>query len=590
MKKILLTILPLLLIVGCSKPINESILIRRGELMYETNATKPFSGKVVGNHSNGKKAFVGTYKDGFRHGDWTHYTKVGDGKYSVTYTAGTFNMALFTDKLGTDYTGSPITSKRELGQDGTYLFQRNRKKYGYNLSAIPFGFVTTKDGKQDGLWTEWHENGEKYEEGTYKDGKEDGLWTWWYENGQKRREGKRQGYNKYGKWTAWHDNGKKKWEGSFNDGKKEGKWTYFYENGQKEEEGTYSEAHKIGKWTIWDENDGKKYEGKVIRKDDEDGTFLYWYGNVQKDSDAIDYNSIAPVSLVPDTPVMEAEEYEPGITIETYKDGERDGKWNSWYENRQKRYEVNYKSGNRIGSGLYYEEDGELKYEVKEPVTDIDGNSYKTIRIGGQVWMAENLKVTHYRNGDPISTGHSNSEWADLVVYEHGRRKSEIGTETGAYCVYNDQESNADTYGYLYNWYAVDDSRNIAPEGWHVPTDDEWQTLINYLGGGAGGKLKEAGTAHWNSPNTGSTNESGFTALPGGYRDDYKNDRGEIVGYDGMGTTGDFWYSTRNDTWGTGSRRLACCSWGRKDSHPPTEVYRSEFEKEAGFSIRCIRD
>ena len=99
-------------------------------------------------------------------------------------------------------------------------------------------------------------------------------------------------------------------------------------------------------------------------------------------------------------------------------------------------------------------------------VTDIDGNVYQTVEMGDQLWMAENLKVTHYRNGDEISTGYSNSEWANL--------------STGAYAVYDDNESNADAYGYLYNWYAVE-TGNLAPEGWHVPTDAEWTGLIIYL-------------------------------------------------------------------------------------------------------------
>lgn len=145
--------------------------------------------------------------------------------------------------------------------------------------------------------------------------------------------------------------------------------------------------------------------------------------------------------------------------------------------------------------------------ESNATVKDIDGNQYQTVKIGSQVWMKENLKVTRYRNGDPIPRVTVNSEWVDLA--------------TGAYCAcYNDEGTTAFTYGYLYNWYAVDDRRNLAPAGWHVPTDAEWQILMDYLGGEilAGGKLKETGTSHWASPNTGATNESGFTARPGGIR------------------------------------------------------------------------
>lgn len=138
---------------------------------------------------------------------------------------------------------------------------------------------------------------------------------------------------------------------------------------------------------------------------------------------------------------------------------------------------------------------------------DQDGNCYRTIRtFGGQEWMAENLRVTTYRNGDPIPNVTDSSAWHALT--------------TGAYCTY-DHTTDVDfiaTHGRLYNYHAVSDSRNIAPIGWHVPSDAEWSLLINGVGTTttAGGMLKEAGTTHWLSPNTGATNESGFTALPSG--------------------------------------------------------------------------
>jgi uncharacterized protein (TIGR02145 family) len=142
---------------------------------------------------------------------------------------------------------------------------------------------------------------------------------------------------------------------------------------------------------------------------------------------------------------------------------------------------------------------------ILTPVTDIEGNIYKTVKIGNQIWMAENLKTTHYRNGGAIPNITGNTEWANLTSYD------------GAYCNYNNTVSS--DYGKLYNRMAVDDARKLCPTGWHVPSVTEWDVLISYLGGQweAGGRLKEAGTTHWQSPNTG-TNESGFTALPGGYR------------------------------------------------------------------------
>ncbi|MBL7124293.1 MAG: hypothetical protein ISS14_05325 [Actinobacteria bacterium] len=198
--------------------------------------------------------------------------------------------------------------------------------------------------------------------------------------------------------------------------------------------------------------------------------------------------------------------------------------------------------------------------KLKECI-DIDGNSYKTVRIGNQVWMAENLKVTHYRDGTAIPTGHSNSEWG--------------GLSTGAYAVFDNNDSN--TYGYLYNWYAVDDSRNIAPEGWHVPTDDEWTELTNYLGSDAGIKL--AGNADlWiysNLENNAEFGTSGFMALPGGYRG------GGTGNYRTMGGSGRFWSSTGYDSYS---------AWRRLLNDGSSDVARRSYSKRNGFSVRCLRD
>ena len=206
-------------------------------------------------------------------------------------------------------------------------------------------------------------------------------------------------------------------------------------------------------------------------------------------------------------------------------------------------------------------------------VVDYDGNTYFTVKIGDRCWMAQNLKVTHYRNGDPIPHVTDNSTWQGLT--------------TGAYCNYDNDEGNVATYGRLYNWYAVDDSRNIAPEGWHVPTDDDWKQLEMYLGMSQaeadaegwrgtdeGGKLKEAGTTLWYAPNTGATNESGFTALPGGYR------YGNGLFYD-MGYLAYFWSSTESSSLG---------AWYRNLYYYGSQVSRNYDYKQDGFSIRCVRD
>ena len=138
-------------------------------------------------------------------------------------------------------------------------------------------------------------------------------------------------------------------------------------------------------------------------------------------------------------------------------------------------------------------------------LVDIDGNVYSTVVIGTQTWMAENLKVTKYRNGDNITHITTNSDWPNDT--------------DGAYGDYNNNPTNSDTYGRLYNWYAVDNSSGLCPEGWHVPTSEEYNALKTHLGTNAGQKMKEAGTEHWDSTTTGTdSNSSGFTALPAGRR------------------------------------------------------------------------
>ena len=241
MKKTLIIITALLLIVGCSKPINESTLLKRGELMYEANATKPFSGKVFELYDNGLKAFEGTYKDGFRHGDWTYNTEVGNSKYNVTYTVGNYNLVVFTDSLGTNYTGSPVIDEPE--QDGTYLGQG--RKGEYDFSIYPIVHVTFKDGKPDGLTTHWYKNGQKKIEETYNDGKNEGKYTSWYENGQKKKEETYKDGQRDGAWTQWRANGQKEYEGTYKDGKLDGLMTEWYENGQKQTEETYKHDELI---------------------------------------------------------------------------------------------------------------------------------------------------------------------------------------------------------------------------------------------------------------------------------------------------------------------------------------------------------
>jgi uncharacterized protein (TIGR02145 family) len=201
------------------------------------------------------------------------------------------------------------------------------------------------------------------------------------------------------------------------------------------------------------------------------------------------------------------------------------------------------------------------------------------VTIGTQIWASTNLDVTTYRDGTPIPQVTDPTQWGNLT--------------TGAWCYYNNDSTTGATYGKIYNWYAVagihDNDPNtpnkiLAPTGWHIPSDSEWSTLINYLdpnaNGGltvpnvAGSAMKETGTTHWFSPNTGATNSSGFTGLPGGYR--------FVDGsYAGLGINGYWWSSSENGVGG---------AWYRNLNFESTNATKIGQGKELGYSVRCIRD
>jgi uncharacterized protein (TIGR02145 family) len=210
-----------------------------------------------------------------------------------------------------------------------------------------------------------------------------------------------------------------------------------------------------------------------------------------------------------------------------------------------------------------------------QTVTDYDGNVYNTITIGSQTWMKENLKVTHYRNGDTIPNVSVTNTWRYLT--------------TGALCDFNNLPINSLTYGKLYNWYAATDARNTCPLGWHTATDAEWSIMTRHLdntvdttvngwsGTVIGGKLKETGTTHWLNPNTGANDSSGFTALPGGYRNLY----------------GDFYYLTYYGYWWSPRTIDITNVWKRNLNYDNSQISRSYNNanyKTSGFSIRCIQD
>ena len=201
-------------------------------------------------------------------------------------------------------------------------------------------------------------------------------------------------------------------------------------------------------------------------------------------------------------------------------------------------------------------------------IKDIDGNNYKTVYIGTQEWMAENLKVTKYNDGTAIPNVKENKKWFDL-------------RPGGGWCYYNNDAANNKKYGKLYNWYVVcpitNGNKNVCPAGWHVPTYPEWSILTDYLGfeSIAGGKMKEVGIKNWKSPNLDATNISLFTGLPGGYR----NWDGE---YTNIGYSGYWWSSTEYD-------RISAFWYILLHNDRSTHSYNG-YEKEYGFSVRCIKD
>ncbi len=194
------------------------------------------------------------------------------------------------------------------------------------------------------------------------------------------------------------------------------------------------------------------------------------------------------------------------------------------------------------------------------PCADADSNHYAVVQIGTQIWMAENLKTTKYNNGNPISNITDPLAWGSLI--------------SGAYCDYDNTPGNSLTYGRLYNWYAVN-TAILAPIGWHVPTDAEWTTLTSSLLGDAiaGGKLKMNCTTLWQSPNSGATNESGFTALPSGYR--YSDGS-----FNNVGLYGYWWSSTEFSTNN---------AWSRIMYYQTIYVNPGNYSKSQGFSVRCVR-
>lgn len=223
-------------------------------------------------------------------------------------------------------------------------------------------------------------------------------------------------------------------------------------------------------------------------------------------------------------------------------------------------YTYRVQAYNKAGNSLTYSNEAT---GTTPGVADVVGNIYKTVQIGTQLWMAENLKTVKYANGDVIPNVTDLTSWSALA--------------TGAWSNYNNDPSLDNPYGKLYNWYAVADPRNVCPTGWHVPTEVEWTLLKEHLGGEAvaGGKSKATGTLYWNDPNVGATNESGFNALAGGYR-------AYDVNFSHKGIGGYFWSSTEFD----GGN-----AWVHGAVNNVTNFFPyNNGLKNDGFSVRCLKN
>ena len=199
-------------------------------------------------------------------------------------------------------------------------------------------------------------------------------------------------------------------------------------------------------------------------------------------------------------------------------------------------------------------------------VMDADGNVYPVAEIGNQCWTASNLKTSKFADGSAIPNNTDVEFWSQITT-----------PATPAWRIFNNKPINDSIYGKLYNWYAISDPRNVCPNGWHVPTNEEWDALANYLGGDsiAGGKMKTLGTQFWQSPNIGATNESGFSGLPGG------RCSGNLGTLSNLGDTGFWWSYSAFDDLG---------AWFRFIKNNEEKLSKNYYYKASGFSVRCKKN
>jgi uncharacterized protein (TIGR02145 family) len=476
--------------------------------------------------------------------------------------------SLFIERYG------PVKKKNE----GLFV---EGKKEGAHFEWYENGNIKSEANysgdEKNGKVSYWYEDGKKQIEVTYLGGMMDGIVTEWYENGNVKSETNYSKDKKHGKETCWGEDGKKQHEATYLNGILDGVMIEWYPNGTEKSEMQYVAGKKSGKESIWYDN-GLIQQEVIYLQNKKHGISKEWYSNgTLKDSIYYSNDVIADgtYNFYTETGEIKREvTYNRGQLIKEKIIEERFYLLDDYFENIQVIYkngeeEVKgtFKNGQKHGVWTVWSKTGQGISRISEEeyidgnlfiIKDIDGNSYTTVQIGSQCWMKENLKVTKFNDG------------SNVPHLQKGSSSSRPG-----YSWYEDGINNKDTFGALYNWHAVE-TGVLCPKGWHIPSDAEWEQLVNYLGGAkvAGGKMKETGTSHWDRPNKGATNESGFTGLPGGYRG--INDTFYGVGYLGL-----WWSSTQYDD---------NSAWNRDLYDDGSALSRYDNYKELGMSVRCVKN
>lgn len=389
------------------------------------------------------------------------------------------------------------------------------------INNRPITIGQFKEGKKNSLFVERYSPVKKKYEGLFVEGKKEGAHFEWYENGNIKSEANYSEDEMNGKVSCWYEDGKKQIEATYLNGMINGIIIEWYANGTKKSETPYVAGKKEGKASIWFEN-GSIQQESIYQRDKKNGITKEWYSNGSlKDSIYYSENNIVDGTLYTETGEIERERsYTNGTLIKERIILERIFKNGDYYETVQEIYKNGeeevigiLKNGQKDGLWTVTGKTGqviseELYYDGNRLIRDIDGNAYTAVQIGSQCWMDKNLRVTRFNNGESLLLNNQPNSYS----------------REPAYCWYEHNNYNGTVYGALYNWSAIK-MGNLCPNGWHIPSYDDWWKLYNFLGGPieAGPKLKARGK--WNQDNSDFKNRGyvedkniGFNALPGGYR------------------------------------------------------------------------